>query len=318
MIKLRTICFAVAIVSGTIAHVSAEQLTIGTWNLEGPAGLDGRDAKLRQFADFVAAADAIVIQETLGSGQMTEFLGKAQLNGWSFAVSDFSNDDRTDPYQKLEVAVISPHRISAVSESDPYDRDDSDAAKETDRDVIVPAFIPESQRGGRGSRGWLWVEFEELKLVVAAVHLKSSQGRGGRADEENSHKREAIAAALAQAIVDDQKARPDWSHIVAGDFNVAPGDIGKVGVALSLQCSTDPCTGYDQTHAIFGGGITPGLAMRNLVEGLSASYAKGNYVQSPIDNIYAAGPIFDRTTFLSARRGDTFGSDHYALIVSVE
>ena len=62
----------------------------------------------------------------------------------------------------------------------------------------------------------------------------------------------------------------------------------------------------------------PGLAMRNLVEGLSASYAKGDFVQSPIDNIYAAGPIFDRTTSLTARRGDPFGSDHHALIVTVE
>ena len=57
--------------------------------------------------------------------------------------------------------------------------------------------------------------------------------------------------------------------------------------------------------------------MRNLVLGLGASYAKGNYAKSPIDNIYVMGPRFDKMTKVVSERGETFGSDHYAFRVMV-
>lgn len=44
----------------------------------------------------------------------------------------------------------------------------------------------------------------------------------------------------------------------------------------------------------------------------------GNFAKSPIDNIYAYGPIFDQVTKIVVERGDHYGSDHYALKVSIE
>lgn len=65
-----------------------------------------------------------------------------------------------------------------------------------DVDVVVPEWIPSSQRNKKGARGWIWVDIPTLNLSVAAIHLKSSRGQSGMTDEENSHKREAIASAL--------------------------------------------------------------------------------------------------------------------------
>ena len=293
----------------------ADPLTIATWNLEGPTGLNNK--KLKGFAAFVKNADVVVIEEVLGVDQMDEALREAGLDSWRGTVSDFAKDS-LKPYQRQELAVITPHQIGKVREIDPYDGDDTTAMKANDEDFEVPSWMPADQRNSKGARGWLWVEIPDLKLVVVAVHLKSSRGEKGKSDEKNSFKREAVASGLASEILKDSKDRTDWSYVVAGDFNVAPGDSYKIGTDLTRRCSADDCRHYDQTHALFGGGLVHGLTMRNLTVGLSASYAKRAFVESPIDNIYAHGPIFDRTTRLVLQRGSHFGSDHYAVRVTVE
>lgn len=307
-----------AVVILTQGAAVAGSLELGTWNLEGPAGLEGRGTGLKEMGMYFDTADAVVIEETLGKNQIESFLAAAKLAGWTYAVSDFAKDSYTDVYRKLEVAVITPHGIGTVKEVDPISRDDTEEMRAADDDIEVPAWLPEFQRAKTGSRGWLWVEIPSIKLVVVAVHLKSSNGNSGRADEENSWKREVIAASLVTAIREDAKARNDWSYAVSGDFNVAPGDAEKVGFDLAVRCPSDPCYGYDQTHALFGGGLVKGIAMRNLTVGLGATYAKGAFVDSPIDNVYAHGPAFDRTSRVIAERGPTFGSDHYAVRVTVD
>ncbi|MEQ8228508.1 MAG: hypothetical protein RIA64_10525 [Rhodospirillales bacterium] len=52
-----------------------------------------------------------------------------------------------------------------------------------------------------------------------------------------------------------------------------------------------------------------------MVEGLAASYVKGPFVDSPIDNVHAQGPLCDKTTKMALERGDHFGADHYAASV---
>lgn len=290
--------------------------TIITWNLEGPKGIENKD--LKGFSHFAQRADVIVLEEVLGIGQVHETLEAAGMNALGSRVSDFTLDSHENKYAKQEVAILSPHEFGSVVEVDPYETDDTVQMRDSDVDMVVPEDIPESQRKYKGSRGWLWVEIPKFKLVVAGVHLKSSRGNVGKKDEKNSFKREAVAAALATAIQADQQKRKDWSYVVAGDFNVSPGDQDKVGIDFSAPCSPEDCVGYDQTHAIFGEGVIKGFAMRNLVEGISASYAKGNYAQSPIDNVYAIGPLFDKTTKLIVERGDHYGSDHYAVKITLE
>ncbi len=317
MHKSMSLCFGL-IMSATVAlETAADQLSIGTWNIEGAGGLENRDTSLAALGRFMSGVDFLVLQETLSVGQVRAFMKKSGLTGWKQAVSDFADDAKTNPYHKLEVAVVSPHPITAVREADPVADDDSPSARAKDVGVSVPAYIPAWQRGNRGSRGWLWVEFGSINTVVAAVHLKSSGGKSGRKDERNSFKREAIAAALIEAIKVHRKKNNGWSYVVAGDFNVAPGDADKIGFDLNHKCTQGRCFGYDQTHALFGGGLVRGFVMRNLVEGLAASYAKGAFVSSPIDNIYAMGPRFDKTTRLLAERGKAFGSDHFAIRVTV-
>lgn len=292
-----------------------EKLTIVTWNLEGPGGLENK--ALKQFAAFAGDADVIVLEETLGLEQTTQALEVSELVHGNVAVSDFAKDSEPQPYLKQELAIVSLHPYSKIVEVDPYPSNDSAEARQLDLDFEIPEWIPEGQTR-KGARGWLWVEIPSLKLVVAAVHLKSSQGATGHKDKGNSDKREVVAAGLVEAIIADTKARDGWSYVVAGDFNVAPGDIAKVGIDLKKECTESECLAYDQTHAIFGGGLVEGFVMRNLVEGLSSSYAKGNFTQSPIDNIYAVGPIFDQVTKLIVERGAHFGSDHYAIKVQLE
>ncbi len=291
-------------------------LTIVTWNLEGPTGIDNKD--LNALAEFINGADAVVLEEVLGQDQVDLALTKASLTSMKSTVSDFAKDSEQNVYKKQELAILSPHNLGKIIEVDPYPQNDTPEMRAKDIDFDVPDFIPSDQRSKKGARGWLWVDIPSLKISIIGVHLKSSQGATGKQDEINSFKREAVSAALAIAIKEDSINRPTWSYIVAGDFNVAPGDIDKVGVDFNAPCTNQKCVGYDQTHAIFGGGIVEGFVMRNLVEGISSSYAKGNFVQSPIDNIYAYGPIFDKTTKLTIERGATFGSDHYAIKVAIK
>ena len=301
-------------VSLSFPLVRGESLTIVTWNAETLK----QEVDFSGFVRFAKTADVIVLQEILSQGDLQRAMRAAGIADWHLAVSDFSKDTDSRPYMKLEVAVLSPHRIFGVIEVDPYPNDDTPEMRQLDVDLVVPSFLPEDQRTRRGSRGWLWVQIPQLKLAVAAVHLKSSTGRVGASDEENSFKREAVTAGLAVAIRDHQLKHRGWSYVVAGDFNVSPGDGAKVGVDLRGRFADGIKRGYDQTHTLLRGGIVEGILMRNLTVGLTSSYAKGKFAPSPIDNIYVQGPLFDETELLVAKRGDTFGSDHHAIMVSVE
>ncbi|MBC6441372.1 MAG: endonuclease/exonuclease/phosphatase family protein [Rhodospirillales bacterium] len=290
---------------------AADPLAIVTWNAR---QFDGTNHSGEAFRAFIGEADVVVLQEVPGEADLRAFMGEAGIGAWSFAISDFSRDDLDEWSSKLEVAILSPHRIGSVIEVDPWPYNDTEAMAAQDSDLPIPDFMPPDQRETIDGRGWLWAELPDLDLAVAAVHLKSSRGQTGRDDEENAFKREAVASALAVTIRDDALERAGWSYVVAGDFNVAPGDTGKVGVDLALRCPCNgACTRYDQTHALLGGGLVSGLAMRNLTLGLSSSYAPGGFVSSPIDNIYAMGPAFDRTRKLTVELGDHFGSDHFSI-----
>lgn len=317
MRHLVVLWFGVILFAGGAETACAEKLSIGTWNMQGAVGFEHREADIREFAQFAKELDFLMLQEALSEAQVDHLLTLIGRPKWRRAVSDFSDDSRGRTYQRLEVAVVSPHKITKVSEVDPYRGDDSEEAQDNHQDVNVPAYLPADQRTRTGARGWLWVEFGELKIVAVSLHLKSSVGRVGKADENNSFKREAISAALIEAIRTHAQSHRDWSYLVAGDFNIAPGDVDKVGPDLSLRCQRQQCGGYDQTHALFGSGLVDEFIMRNLVLGLGSSYAAGEFSQSPIDNVYVMGPRFDRTIKVLSERTKTFGSDHYAIRVTV-
>ncbi len=302
-----------------ISSASADTVRVALWNLDGPNRQSGHDQDLVGFGTFVDGSDAIVLVETISEDQLKDMKDKASLSALNHAISDFAKDSESNPYYKLEVGVLTPHRIGTFREADPDDENDTPDMQALDEDIDVPDWLPADQRSKTGHRGWIWVELPDLKLVVVAVHLKSSRGDGGRDDEENAMKRETIAASLGVVIREDAARRLDWSYIVAGDFNVAPGDIDKIGYDLTYRCpAATSCRGYDQTHALLTGGLVHGLAMRNLTVGLGSTFADRKYVDSPIDNILAMGPIFNNSARVTAEKGPLFGSDHHAVRVTVE
>ena len=63
-----------------------------------------------------------------------------------------------------------------------------------------------------------------------------------------------------------------------------------------------------------------GLRMRNFTEHLGRTYAKGGsqFADSAIDNVYGIGPLFDGLRGLSVTLQGPYGSDHFAVTVTVE
>ncbi|MDE0332614.1 MAG: hypothetical protein OXL41_12160 [Nitrospinae bacterium] len=316
--KIWRICVCAALTCSLLACASPVQsasLTVITWNA---ARLEGTD--LEGFGKYVRKIkpDVVVLQELLDKKQVERLIQQAGISHWNARLSNFSKDSIKKPSKKLEVAILSPHEIGTVFEADPYMDADTKEMHVREVELRVPLFVPKDQHRNKGLRGWLWVEIPTLKIAVAAIHLKSAGGENGKRDELNSFKRENVVAALADKIVNDSRKRKEWSYLVAGDFNVAPGDVNKVGVDLDLRCKAqDQCLQYDQTHAILSSGLVQGLAMRNLTVGLGRSFVDPQYAASPIDNIYATGPFFDETSKLIAERSAAFGSDHYAIRVTV-
>ena len=60
-------------------------------------------------------------------------------------------------------------------------------------------------------------------------------------------------------------------------------------------------------------------ALSRADEGIGRTYAKGDFVNSPIDNVLVAGPVssasFSALKLKGADNEPTFGSDHYPVVV---
>lgn len=306
---LPTVCL---LLLPTLSH--ADTIRITTWNIAG-THFDGRGEEFSRFGKRFHG-DLLFIQELLSAEQMRQFQNTTHLGDMNARISDFSEDNVGSPYSRLEVGVLSPHPIGRVIEYDLFLDDDNDA---NDRLLPSPEWLPAHVADVGAERGFLWVELPEKALVAVCVHLKSSSGRNGVDDFENASKRERVVAAVAHTIAVHKRQNPDWSYVVAGDFNVAAADAKKVGYDLDHVCGSAPCMAYDQTHAILRGGYADGVAMRHLTEGLGHTYVdhEPRFADAPIDVIYVAGPLFEGANEAVARRLPAFGSDHYPVTVEV-
>lgn len=300
--------YLIAILSFLFVSAAQAEMTIAIWNIDGTHFSDRAD----QYKQFKAEAnpDIIILNELLSHKMNAEFLSQAGFSGWSAVTSEFSKDSETKSYYKLEVGIASHYQISNMIEYDPRPDNDDD---ENDLPIIIPSYIPDSQRRIKSYRGFILTEIPEKKLAIVAMHLKSSGGKTGKKDEKNSQKREIIIGAAIEAVASHKRSHTGWSYIVAGDFNVSPGDTKKTGYDFNAKCIQNDCSGYDQTHAIASGAYTDGISMTNVVAFAGRSYAKGNYANSPIDNIYVTGSLFDGE--YTVRKHGPYGSDHYVLSV---
>jgi len=288
----------------------ADELRIATWNIREGFTPEKIAARSQNFADYAAKVrpDLLVIQEVTSVAVVEALRDAMGLSGYHIAVSNFNPIDPPD-FGGFEVAILSRFPITQVVEYDPS----PDNGANPDDPPEMP-LLPLKKLGFETPddvgfiRGFLWVRIDELRLTLAGVHLKSSRGKNGEEDATNAATREFVMAAVADSVTQDLRLFPEYTCVVAGDFNVGHGD-SKNGVDLFRDDFTiGPDTdGYDDTHAILRDGIM-GLKMRNLCEEIRETTFPG-INSTPIDNIYVVGPQADRFAAATLEM-DTFGSDH--------
>ena len=186
---------------------------------------------------------------------------------------------------------------------------------------------------------------EALGLSAEAQNIQAAMDRVrqeiGRARDPGIHAtkqealrrvrtREAAAGAVAALAAVDQRAGK--TVFVAGDFNTPLNEPCKTGKRLEedfepmLGCATrlDPAScgtrdGFDDTYAVLTSGVVEGVRFKVLTEGLGRTYVKGNFVDSPIDNVLVAGPgadaPFTAAKIMEEGSNPAFGSDHTPVLV---
>ncbi len=296
----------------------AEQLRVVTWNAH--EGFSPEAVKLRGD-DFLAFGkhvrpDVLVIEEVTSLAAAEAVRDAMGLKGYYVACSDFAPSDAPD-FSAFEVAIVSRFPITQVVE---YDPSPDNAGKPN-----APTELPIAPLAKLGQvapadleriRGFLWVRIETLKLTVAAVHLKSSRGNDGEEDRANADRREFVAAALADSVAQDLRLFPGYTCLVAGDFNVGHSD-AKNGRDLARDdvVTTSTSDGYDETHAMLGGGLL-GIKMRNLSGDIRETTFPG-INSTPIDNLYVLGAAADKFS-PAVLEMQTFGSDHRPVVATWE
>jgi endonuclease/exonuclease/phosphatase family metal-dependent hydrolase len=290
--------------SGGLSTVKAEEsLRIVTWNARevfSPSEVSARRDDFRKFAKALTP-DILLLQEVNSHAVAERIREVMGLDGFYVYCSNFETSDAPS-HNAFEVAIISRLPAFQVIEFDPTP-DNSDDEHDSEESPM-PKLIKLGLQDVSTSRGLLWAHYPKVRLTIANVHLKSSGGASGGSDHSNAAKRELVAAAVADCVNDDLEFFPNYAHLVAGDFNVGHSDSTKNGHDIA----NDTTDGYDDTHALLGGGIVGSLRMRNLIGHISTP-TYPDFPGTPIDNIYVVGSLasgMQHGEIIS----DTFGSDH--------
>ncbi len=267
---------------------------------------------LREFGKYFHDADVVVLDEVTSVEVVMAARDAMGFAGYQAVCSDFAQDD-FDTYNSLEVGLLSRFPVANVLEFDQTTDNTGASGEPVEKpldQVDVAGLVKTS-----APRGILSVDIPELQMTVVATHLKSSRGLSGEQDLENAQMREYVAAAMASHAVDRLAADSNWTVLVAGDMNVGETDVSKNGQSLTddhVQVADGDL--YDETHAIFSGGLVRGLRMTSLTRSLGLeTFDDPRFAGAgPIDCLYVAGARADQ--FAPAQRSlHTFGSDHFAV-----
>jgi len=288
----------------------ADEVRVATWNVREGFTPEKIAARSTDFAAYAVKVrpDVLVIQEITSVAVVEAIRDAMGLSGYHIAVSNFNPIDPPD-YGGFEVAILSRFPITQVVEYDPSPDNGANPSDPPEMPLMPLKKLGFETPDDVGFiRGFLWVRIDALRLTVAGVHLKSSRGNNGVEDAANAVTREFVAAAVADSVSQDLRLFPEYTCVVAGDFNVGHGD-SKNGVDLFRDDLTigPGSDGYDDTHAILRAGIM-GLKMRNLCEAIRETTYPG-INSTPIDNIYVIGAQADRFAAATLEM-ETFGSDH--------
>lgn len=291
-------------------------VSIATWNVKDcfyPSDIETRKLDFRKFYRE-NPADLIVLQE-ICSEQDVEMIAKHMgISSPKIAISDFGKDPTgsPDPRGSFEIGIISNYKFGSVSEIDLIADQRGNELQDNQLDLTVSGL---NKR--RSARGVLIVEIPQLKLTLYGLHLKSSSGRVGKTDSENAEKREYLSAVLLEEIAKRESDRPEWNHVVLGDFNVGHSDKKKNGTNLKedvFKPLTSGKDGYDDTHYLFQSGVISGMKMVNLAQHINAG-TYPTYPGTPIDNIYVLESEIDNYT-PAYKASRTYNSDHLALFTT--
>ncbi len=293
---------------------AAETVRIATWNVRDAFTVADVIDRAGDYAEMASTIepDLLLLQEVTSLAVAREIrnrMGTAYKNAY-VVCSDFNQDDNEER-ASFEVAIISKHPFGQVLEFDPTPDNASLKTEPPEARLVKVAGVSSIST----SRGYLWAEIPDLGLTVANVHLKSSRGENKCGERRaNARKRERVAAAVAAGVAEDKALFEGYAYLVGGDFNVGHA-AGKNGSNLKQDCCGSGCggkDGYDETHALLGGGLISGLRMTNLVDHLAVTSFPGFAADSPIDNIYVDG--LPASGFSDAElSASTFGSDHLVL-----
>lgn len=292
----------------------AEEIRVAAWNVHEGFTPERIRARGDDFAAFAARVrpDVLVIEEITSYDVAVAVRDAMGLAGYHVACSNFNPSDEPD-FGAFEVAVLSRFPIDRVVEYDPTP--DNGAGPHEPLELPIEPLVKLGLKRPddvAGVRGFLWARIPALRLTVVGVHLKSSRGNDGLADLDNAAKREFVAAAASESVAQDLRLWPDYTCLVAGDFNVGHSD-PKNGRDLARDDleTTSTSDGYDETHALLRDGLL-GVRMRNLGEAIRETTFPG-INSTPIDNLYVAGAAAERFAPAVLER-ETFGSDHRSLV----
>jgi endonuclease/exonuclease/phosphatase family metal-dependent hydrolase len=313
--RLQSSVFAILFVGWFTLSASAEDIRIATWNVHEGMSVEKLANRANDLKAMAAAVkpDVLLVQEVTSLKVVEAVRDLMGLKGYYCACSDFNPGDQPD-FAFFEVGIISRWPLDQVIEFDTTP-DNADKPGSPDELPINPLIKLGIRKPPEDVRGFLWARIDQIKLTTAVVHLKSSRGApSGPEDRMNAQKREYVAAAMAAGVVEDRMTWPGYSCILGGDLNVGHSDLSKNGSKLDedFDHAAPGQDGYDDTHAIFRGGVVYGLKMHNLV-GYTREPTFPAFPSTPIDNLYVTGPgekNFSPATIVP----NTFGSDHRPVV----
>ena len=297
----------------------AEEIKIVSWNLKDI--WNEKEIKKRK-KDFISFGkdidpDILILQEFTDESQLKGVSKHMGVQNFHFASTVFKKGAGTtaDNFRSsFEVGILSKYPITEIKE---YACSSDKSAGTNSREIKLYPILKGPIASTRGGRGFLWVRIDELKLIVIGVHLKSSSGASGKEDKGNAEKRELVASAIANAVAGFQEDNPDYTFIVAGDFNVGHSDAVKNGADILNDCYKKDCQeedGYDDTHALLAGGLVRGIKMKNLTLKLDDTYydPKDRFDGGAIDNIYVHGSGVNGFS-KAVKSENRYNSDHYPI-----
>ncbi len=339
-----------------------DPLRVVTWNVF--KGTDSDVARRKGAliaAGKTIKPDVLVLEEVTSlsaAKDIGRFMGMGDAD---IVISDWSDDD-AEWFEALEVAVISNLPIVSVTEFEttslngrvPQSHSGHHAIPSAEDLLTVPLAVNKNITN-LGFRGVLRVELPG-ELVVYGVHLKSGTPEACRLAEEDRPSDDIFAQLVAAGRISNAEQRENVisatvhlanqdiaagkSALILGDFNIPLNEPSRTGSDLELsgeECVAltscepkafpDTCPaseGYDETHWILQSGFIEGTKYKALTDGLGRTYIKTVFADSPIDNIYIAGPLADHAATAQlvpdpefSERGRHFGSDHVPVLTTI-